>query len=153
MICHEFSSPQVILIHFSGSFHIRFFFFLPSLSRPESNLTGPFASTNACARRTTPTLTVTRWTSICLRPKKPKPRLWSWWGYARTGGGYLFIPRELYCWEKIDRLPDTHYVSFSSRQKLISSLRETANLWLLLFKISWQVSAVTSYLLSGFSVF
>lgn len=58
------------------------FFVVPQTPRPESNLTGRFGSTNVCARRTMPTSTATRWTSIYLRRKKPKPRPSSWWGYT-----------------------------------------------------------------------
>lgn len=54
------------------------------LNRQESNRTEHFGSTSACARRTTPTLTAMKWISICLRPKRPRLRLWSWWGFVSS---------------------------------------------------------------------
>lgn len=60
-------------------------------NRQESNRTERFGSTSACARRTTPTLTAMKWISICLRLKRPKLRLWSWWGFVSSQHSVLKI--------------------------------------------------------------
>lgn len=129
--------------------------------RPESNLTGPFGSTSVCAPRTMPTLTVMKWTFIYLRLKKPKPRPLSWWGYVssqhvvhsehthttvmmsalKTYFVFYCVVLSVENWLHID----TNY-NLSSRQKPISSLQETANLWLLLFRTFWQVSQHSLYI-------
>lgn len=57
-------------------------FYCSQTHRPKSNLTGRFGSMSVCAPRTTLTLTVMKWTFTYLRLKKPKLRLWSWWGYV-----------------------------------------------------------------------
>lgn len=78
---HYFHSVFIQII-MKAPFSQSLFIYCFQTRRPKSNLTGHFASTSVSAPRTTLTLMVMRWTFICLRLKKPKPRPLSWWGYV-----------------------------------------------------------------------
>lgn len=63
-----------------------------SCCRPESNLTGHSGSMSVCAHLITLTLMVMKWIFTCLRQKKPKRRLWSWWGYVSFKHSHSLVP-------------------------------------------------------------